>query len=60
MEFIKIGERYVNVSCIVCIERVKGEYNTCITLVNGIGVLSKSYPKSIINKIEKAGKEATK
>lgn len=60
MEFIKIGERYVNVSCIVCIERVKGEYNTCITLVNGTGVLSKSYPKSIINKIEKARKEVSR
>lgn len=57
MGFIQIDDYYLNVSQIVCIERVKGAYNTCITLGNGISVMLKSYPKSIINKIEKAGKE---
>lgn len=60
MGFIQIDKTYVNVSHIVCIERVKGAYNTCITLENGIGIMSKSYPKSIINKIEKAGKEVSR
>lgn len=57
MGFIRIGCYYLNVSHIVCVIKAEGENHSCIILTNGDRLMSKSYPKSVISKIEKARKE---
>ena len=51
---------YLDSSEIICVERVKGKYNSCITLRNGVKINSKSFPKTIVYRINKARKEAVK
>ena len=51
---------YLDSSEIICVERVEGSHNSCITLKNGVKINSKSFPLTILKRINKARKEATK
>ena len=51
---------YLDSSEIICVERVKGNHNSCITLKNGVRINSKSFPLTILKRINKARKETTK
>lgn len=51
---------YLDSSEIICVERVKGKYNSCITLRNGVKINSKSFPLTIVKRINKARKEVSR
>ena len=48
---------YLYSSEIICVERVEGNHNSCITLKNGVKINSKSFPLTIVKRINKARKE---
>ena len=48
---------YLDSSEIICVERVEGSHNSCITLKNGVKINSKSFPLTIVKRINKARKE---
>ncbi|MGN0491917.1 hypothetical protein [Ruminococcus sp.] len=51
----------MNISHIICVVKMEASANhSCVILSNGERLMSKSYPKSIINKIEKARKEVSR
>ena len=47
---------YLDSSEIICVERVEGNHNSCITLKNGVKINSKSFPLTIVKRINKARK----